>query len=138
MPGNIKFDILANIYFARYYSNLPVTAETTWLFSTYDYTLYSQQDIMHNFGYHSLQQILESENYIPFVRVDIHALKLEYINQYFPKEALILDEGNLDVSFAKMIEKLNSVSHWYFYERYALQKAVTQWCKENRIAYISN
>lgn len=133
---NKIFDTEANIYYARYYSNLPFSAQRTWWFSTIDYTLLSQQELINCYGYNSVQQIQQSENYLPFVRVDILSLELGYLQRYYPKEIKYVNKDNLDASFKQMIERFNGVSHWHAYEEDVLHKAIIQWCKENRIVYV--
>ena len=131
-----RFDTEVHLDYARYYSHLAPQMQTTWWFSKIDYSLFSQQDLIRNYGYTSSEQIHESENYLPFARVDILSLELNYLEQYFPNEIKVVSRDNLDASFKCLLDKNNSTSHWYSYEREALRKTVVQWCKKNHIAYI--
>lgn len=124
-----------NIFYARDYSSLPDVSPTVWWLDCTDYSLISQNEVMTRYGYATHSQIYDSGVFIPFVRVDIVALEMEYLQKFFPQYMKMIDKANADVEFKCLIERQHSVQHWSVFERQALRMAIILWCQNNRIPY---
>ena len=91
--------------------------------------------LLGQYGFTSVDEIVEQGDHIPFVRVDTISLEKDYLLKYYPEEKRLIDSDKLDVAFKQFIERKGSITHWYHYERTALRAAVLQWCKSYRVPY---
>ena len=114
---------------------MPGVTPTIWWLDSTDYSLINQEEVMARYDYTSHAQIYDSELFIPFVRVDIIALELEYLQIFFPRHRKMVGKTNTDVEFKRLIESQHSIQHWRAFEEKALKDAIVLWCQENRIPY---
>ena len=91
--------------------------------------------LLGQYGFTSVDEIVEQGDHIPFVRVDTISLEKDYLLKYYPEEKILIDSDKLDVAFKQFIERKGGITHWYHYERTALLAAVLQWCKSYRVPY---
>ena len=129
------FDIDQYYFYSRHYPQELSDDQLNWWFCIDDYTLYSQDELIKEYGYKTEMEILESERFIRFAQVDTALLEERYMAQFYPQHAKDIERCDGGKSFRIFIEQHDHTGHWNEYAETALKNAVICWCKENKIAY---
>ncbi len=108
-----------------------------WWYCIIDDEVYSTDDIYLNFNYSSKSEIIATNSFIEFDKVDIIELKRDYYQKRFGKleynKISMLPDSSFDIEFNKFVESNNLIKDWYQYERTVLQNAFNDWCKINKV-----
>lgn len=93
-------------------------------------------------GYNDINDIdadmCKEDGIIPYFRLDIPKLEMEYAKEFLPwevKRMMEMDTRSMDYDFGRVIEKYGLESHWYNYELQALSDLARQWCGKNHIPF---
>lgn len=84
--------------------------------------------------------ICKRDGVIPYFRLDIPKLEMEYAKKYLPgeiKKMMEMDARSMDYDFGRIIEKYGLISDWYKYELKVLSDLARKWCEKNYIPFKS-
>ena len=124
----------------RYYKDEKTNIDFSWWYCITDCAVYNTSQLYELFGYSSKSEIIDSDKFIEFDKVDIIELKRKYCFQIICnknhrkyKFFELLSDNIFDVEFNKFIDANNLIRDWYQYEKNALEIAFLNWTKLHNV-----
>lgn len=129
------------IHYGRWFSDLENQFDVSWWLCTDNFEVYHTEDLMADYCYESVPEIIESSRFIPFFQTDIIQLEKEFIrklnNRSYDRtfEKILLSNDSYDVAFRIFIEREFMTDSWNEVEKARLRSDAVAWCRENHIMF---
>ncbi|MCM1486709.1 MAG: UPF0158 family protein [Faecalibacterium sp.] len=127
------------MYYGRYYRD-DDESQPAWWYAPDEDLVYQYDDLLKNFGYSSIDDIISSAIFIPLFRTDIISLEHEFIREMNNKKITTYFENISGSDFGRefniFIEEHFLSNSWHNFERKRLYNDALKWCRENHISSI--
>ena len=132
------------IFYGRYYPNIGDNRDHYWWFCTFDYQIYSIDDLIKQFHYTDAESIERVGLFIPMFKTDMFELENQYLSLLPNDEKKLYrnikqQNSNKDYNtiFNIFLDFSKSWKRFYEFEKKHLREDAIDWCRQYGICWTS-